>query len=66
VWIVVIKVAVLLILPSAFGTSYINRANLHPFVPPKRGKSSAEFGWRSGRAARSRRHFFAFIGFDAV
>jgi APA family basic amino acid/polyamine antiporter len=55
---------VVLLLFIAFGASYINRANWHPFVPPNAGKFG-EFGW-SGVLRGAGVIFFAFIGFDAV
>ena len=61
--IVAIKVTVV-VLFIAFGISYINTANWHPFVPPNTGKTG-EFGW-SGIMAASGVIFFAYIGFDAI
>ncbi len=61
--IVIIKVVVLLLF-VAFGASYINRANWHPFVPPNQGHFGV-FGW-SGVLRGAGVIFFAFIGFDAV
>ncbi|MEP6474677.1 MAG: amino acid permease [Gemmatimonadota bacterium] len=60
---VVIKVAVLVVFVVA-GASYVNRANLTPFIPPNRGVFG-EFGW-SGILRGAAVMFFAYIGFDAV
>jgi APA family basic amino acid/polyamine antiporter len=46
------------------GASYINRANLTPFIPPNSGKFG-EFGW-SGVLRGAAIMFFAYVGFDAV
>jgi basic amino acid/polyamine antiporter, APA family len=61
--IVAIKVTVI-VLFILFGVSYINPANLHPFIPPNTGQTGV-FGW-SGVMAASGVIFFAYIGFDAV
>ncbi|HYB32117.1 MAG TPA: amino acid permease [Steroidobacteraceae bacterium] len=61
--VVAIKVTVVLLF-ILFGFSYIDTANLHPFIPPNSGRSGA-FGW-SGVMAASGVIFFAYIGFDAV
>ena len=61
--IVAIKVTVIVMF-ILFGVSYINPANLHPFIPPNTGQTGV-FGW-SGVMAASGVIFFAYIGFDAV
>ena len=61
--IVAIKVTVIALF-ILFGVSYINPANLHPFIPPNTGQTGV-FGW-SGVMAASGVIFFAYIGFDAV
>jgi basic amino acid/polyamine antiporter, APA family len=61
--IVAIKVTVVLLF-IIFGVSFINSANLHPFVPSNGGQFGL-FGW-SGVMAASGVIFFAYIGFDAV
>ena len=61
--IVIIKVAVLALF-VAVGIRYINRANLHPFIPPNTGQFGS-FGW-SGILRGAGIIFFAYIGFDAV
>ncbi|HQV39443.1 MAG: amino acid permease [Flavobacteriales bacterium] len=61
--IVVLKVAVVLVF-IFFGWSYINPANLTPFIPPNNGVWG-EFGW-SGVLRGAGIIFFAYIGFDAV
>ena len=61
--IVIIKVAVL-ILFFAVGAHYVNKANLHPFIPPNTG-TFGSFGW-SGIVRGAGIIFFAYIGFDAV
>jgi len=61
--IVAIKVTVIMLF-ILFGVSYINPANLHPFIPPNTGQTGV-FGW-SGVMAASGVIFFAYIGFDAV
>jgi APA family basic amino acid/polyamine antiporter len=61
--IVAIKVTVI-VLFILFGVSYINPANLHPYIPPNTGQTGV-FGW-SGVMAASGVIFFAYIGFDAV
>ncbi len=58
-----IKTLVLVVFVVA-GASYVNRANLTPFIPPNTG-SFGEFGW-SGVLRGAGVMFFAFIGFDAV
>ncbi len=60
---VAIKSVVLVVFVVA-GVSYINRANLTPFIPPNTG-TFGEFGW-SGVLRGAGVIFFAFIGFDAV
>jgi APA family basic amino acid/polyamine antiporter len=60
---VAVKVAVLVLFVVA-GASYIQRANLTPFIPPNTGQFG-HFGW-SGVLRGSAVIFFAFIGFDAV
>jgi APA family basic amino acid/polyamine antiporter len=60
---VVIKLGVLVVFVVA-GASYINRANLTPFIPPNSGKFG-EFGW-SGVLRGAAIMFFAYVGFDAV
>ena len=52
------------ILFIAFGVSYVNTANWHPFIPPNTG-TFGQFGW-SGIARGAGVIFFAYIGFDAV
>jgi len=61
--IVVLKVAVVLVF-IFFGWSYINPANLTPFIPPNNGVWGV-FGW-SGVLRGAGIIFFAYIGFDAV
>lgn len=61
--IVVLKVAVVLIF-IALGWSYIDPANLTPYIPENTGKFG-EFGW-SGVLQGAGIIFFAYIGFDAV
>ena len=61
--IVVLKVAVVLVF-IFFGWSYINPANLTPFIPPNSGVWG-EFGW-GGVLRGAGIIFFAYIGFDAV
>lgn len=61
--IVVLKVAVVLIF-IALGWSYIDPANLTPYIPENTGKFGA-FGW-SGVLQGAGIIFFAYIGFDAV
>ena len=60
---VAIKSLVLVVFVVA-GASYINRANLTPFVPPNTGQFG-HFGW-SGVLRGAGVMFFAYIGFDAV
>ena len=60
---VVAKVTVV-ILFIAFGVSYVNTANWHPFIPANTG-TFGQFGW-SGIARGAGVIFFAYIGFDAV
>jgi APA family basic amino acid/polyamine antiporter len=62
-WIVIVKVAVVLLF-IAFGMSYIDTANWHPFIPENTGEFG-KFGW-SGIFAGAGVIFFAYIGFDAV
>jgi basic amino acid/polyamine antiporter, APA family len=60
--VVTIKVIVI-VLFIAFGISFINTANWHPFIPPNEGPG--RYGWDGvGQAAAI--IFFAYIGFDAV
>jgi APA family basic amino acid/polyamine antiporter len=61
--VVSIKVTVI-VLFILFGVSYINPANLHPYIPPNTGVVG-QFGW-SGIMAASGVIFFAYIGFDAI
>jgi APA family basic amino acid/polyamine antiporter len=61
--IVILKVAVVLIF-IFMGWSYIDPANLTPFIPPNNGVWG-EFGW-SGVLRGAGIIFFAYIGFDAV
>lgn len=61
--IVLIKVTVILLF-IGFGFSYIDSANLTPFIPENTG-TSGEFGW-SGIFRAAGVIFFAYIGFDAV
>jgi APA family basic amino acid/polyamine antiporter len=61
--IVVLKVSVVLAF-IIFGWSYINPANLTPFIPSNNGVWG-EFGW-SGVLRGAGIIFFAYIGFDAV
>jgi len=61
--IVVLKVAVVLVF-IVLGWSYINPANLVPFIPENTGVFG-EFGW-SGVLRGAGIIFFAYIGFDAV
>ena len=60
---VAIKAMVLVVFVVA-GASYVNRANLTPFIPPNAG-SFGQFGW-SGVLRGAGVMFFAYIGFDAV
>jgi basic amino acid/polyamine antiporter, APA family len=60
---VLIKSIVLVVFVVA-GLSYVNRANLTPFIPPNTGQFG-HFGW-SGILRGAGVIFFAFIGFDAV
>jgi APA family basic amino acid/polyamine antiporter len=60
---VAIKVVVLIVFVAA-GASYVNRANLTPFIPPNTG-AFGQFGW-SGVLRGAGVMFFAYIGFDAV
>src|SRR6185503_16595804 len=60
---VIIK-ALALVLFVIAGASYVNRANLTPFIPPNEGHFG-EFGW-SGILRGAAVMFFAYIGFDAV
>jgi len=67
-FIVVIKVAVLLVFLGVGGYTLMHHhelwANWHPFVPPNAG-SFGHFGW-TGVARGAGVIFFAYIGFDAV
>jgi len=58
-----IKTLVLIVFVIA-GASYVNRANLTPFIPPNTGEFG-HFGW-SGVLRGAGVMFFAYIGFDAV
>ncbi|MEP6507723.1 MAG: amino acid permease [Gemmatimonadales bacterium] len=60
---VIIKAMVLVIFVIA-GASYVNRANLTPFIPPNDG-TFGHFG-PSGVLRGAGVMFFAYIGFDAV
>ena len=60
---VIIKAMVLVIFVIA-GASYVNRANLTPFIPPNDG-TFGHFG-PSGILRGAGVMFFAYIGFDAV
>lgn len=60
---VIIKAMVLVIFVIA-GASYVNRANLTPFIPPNDG-AFGHFG-ASGVLRGAGVMFFAYIGFDAV
>jgi APA family basic amino acid/polyamine antiporter len=60
---VIIKSMVLVVFVVA-GFSYVNRANLTPFIPPNTGEFG-HFGW-SGVFRGAGIMFFAYIGFDAV
>jgi basic amino acid/polyamine antiporter, APA family len=61
--IVLIKVVVILLFVG-FGMSYIEPANLKPFIPENTG-SFGHYGW-SGIFRAAGVIFFAYIGFDAV
>jgi APA family basic amino acid/polyamine antiporter len=61
--IVVLKVAVVLLFIT-LGWSYINPANLTPYIPANTG-TFGHFGW-SGVLQGAGIIFFAYIGFDAV
>ncbi len=68
-FIVVVKVAVLLVFIGVGGYTLVTRpellkANWHPFVPPNLG-GFGQFGW-SGVCRGAAVIFFAYIGFDAV
>ena len=60
---VVIKSLVLVVF-IGFGAAFVQKANLHPFIPPNAG-SFGSFGW-SGVLRATGIMFFAYIGFDAV
>jgi len=60
---VLVKSVVLVVFIVA-GASYVNRANLTPFIPPNDG-TFGHFGW-SGVLRGAGVMFFAYIGFDAV
>ena len=60
---VLVKSVVLVVFIVA-GASYVNRANLTPFIPPNEGPFG-RFGW-SGVLRGAGVMFFAYIGFDAV
>jgi len=55
---------IVVILFIAFGFSYINAANWHPFMPANTG-TFGQYGW-SGVFRGAGVIFFAYIGFDAV
>jgi APA family basic amino acid/polyamine antiporter len=55
---------VIVVLVIVCGFSYINPANLTPFIPPNTGEFG-HFGW-SGILRASGVVFFAYIGFDSV
>jgi APA family basic amino acid/polyamine antiporter len=61
--IVSIKLTVI-VLFVLFGLSYVNSANLHPFIPANTGEFG-HYGW-SGIGAAAGVIFFAYIGFDAI
>lgn len=61
--IVVIKVGVILLF-IAFGLSYINVDNWHPYIPENTGEFG-EFGW-SGILRGAAVVFYAYLGFDAL
>ena len=68
-FIVVVKVAVLLVFIGVGGYTLLHhpellKANWHPFVPPNLGHFG-QFGW-SGVCRGAAVIFFAYIGFDAV
>lgn len=62
-FIVILKVAVVLVF-IVLGWSYIDPANLVPFIPENTG-AFGDFGW-SGVLRGAGIIFFAYIGFDAV
>jgi APA family basic amino acid/polyamine antiporter len=62
-WIVVIKIAVVVMFIAA-GALYVKSGNWFPFIPENTGKFG-EFGW-SGILRGAGVIFFAYIGFDAV
>ncbi|ASZ10310.1 amino acid permease [Chitinophaga pendula] len=61
--VVSLKVGVVLVF-IALGWSYINPANLHPYIPANTG-SFGDFGW-SGILRGAGVIFFVFLGFDIV
>lgn len=61
--IVVIKVSVILLF-IAFGISYIDLGNWHPYIPENTG-NFGEFGW-SGILRGAGVVFYAYLGFDAL
>lgn len=61
--IVVIKVGVILLF-IAFGLSYVDVANWHPYIPENTG-NFGEYGW-SGILRGAGAVFYAYLGFDAL
>jgi APA family basic amino acid/polyamine antiporter len=63
---VIVKVSVIIVF-IAIGFSFINKANWHPFIPPRiiDAKGVGHFGWL-GVLRAAGVIFFAYIGFDAV
>lgn len=61
--IVVIKVSVILLF-IAFGLSYIDVSNWHPYIPENTGQFG-QFGW-SGILRGAGVVFYAYLGFDAL
>ena len=62
--IVVIKVGVILLF-IGFGISYIDAANLSPYIPDATPDKFGEFGW-GGILRGAAVVFYAFLGFDAL